>query len=47
VVEEAGCHACEKLSSDERFCWEVFFSYKESNTSYGALIIPNPTVAET
>jgi hypothetical protein len=42
VVEEAGCQACEQLSPGERVCWEVVFSQRESNTSYGALRIPDP-----
>jgi hypothetical protein len=43
VVEEAGCQACEQLSLGERVCWEVVFSQRESNTSYGALRILDPT----
>jgi hypothetical protein len=39
VVEEAGFQAYEQLSRDERVCWEVVFSQRKSNTSYGALII--------
>jgi hypothetical protein len=41
VVEEAGFQACEKLSPGERVCWEVVFSQRESNTSHGALRIPD------
>jgi hypothetical protein len=41
VVEEAGCEACDHLSSGERVCWEVVFSQRESNTNYRTLRIPN------
>ena len=41
VVEEAIYQAYEQLPPGERVCWEVVFSQRESNTSYGALIIPN------
>jgi len=39
VVEEASCHACEKLSTGERVYWEVVFSQRESSTIYKALRI--------
>jgi hypothetical protein len=41
MVEEASCHACEQPSLGERVYWEVVFSQRESNTSYGALRIPD------
>jgi hypothetical protein len=43
VVEEEGFQPCEQLSLDERFCWEVVFSQRDSNTSYRALRIPDPS----
>jgi len=39
MVEEVGFQACEQLSPSERVCWEVVFSQREFNTSYGAMII--------
>jgi hypothetical protein len=41
MVEEAGCHACEKLPPGERVCWEVVFSQRESITSFRAMRIPD------
>ena len=42
MVEEEGCQACEKLSLGKIFRWGSDFSWRESNTSYGALRIPDP-----
>jgi hypothetical protein len=41
MVEEAGYHACEKVSLGERFCWGSEFSWRESNRRYKALRIPS------
>jgi hypothetical protein len=42
VVEEVGCQACEQLFPGEGVFWEVVFSQRESNTSYGALRLLDP-----
>jgi hypothetical protein len=46
VDEEVGCQAYEKLSLGERVCWQVVFSQRESNTSYGAPRIHDPACCQ-
>jgi hypothetical protein len=43
AVEEAICQAREKLFPGEGVCWEVVFLQRESNTSYEALRLPDPS----
>jgi len=47
VIEEAGCHAYEKISLGERCCWGSEFSWRESINIYNTLRLLVQPVTES